>query len=126
MNIAGVIEEVKALKTGYDLTDEQIIRFINLCEGLIMHGIVSGREGDADILLRCNGYNLDSDRETELFAPAPYDGIYAQYCAAQIDLLYEDGERYINDGAVFKNTFSDLRRWWRQGHRQKRNYGFHT
>lgn len=124
MNIAKVIDEVKALKTGYDVGDEQIVRFINLCEALIMNDIVSGRADDDEILLNHKGYELESDRDTELFAKPPYDGIYAQYCAAQIDLLYEDSERYLNDSIVVKNTFRDLKNYWWREHRQKKNHRF--
>lgn len=125
MNLSKVIEQVKALKSGYEISHETLVMYINTVEQMILHDIVSGREGDAEILATFSGVNDESDGSTELFAQPPYDGVYSQYCATQIDLLAEDGERYINDSIVFKDTYNQFKRYWWQTHRQKNNYKYH-
>ena len=108
MTISEVIENVRQLKNGYDVTDEQIIADINRVEMNIIYNIISGRQGDR-----------------ELLAPAPYDNIYQQYCISQIDMQYEDSERYENSSAMYNNTFMELRAFWYRTHPQKKRYNFH-
>lgn len=125
MNIAKVIERVRALKAGYDVSDEMIISYIDAAEQLILTDIVRGREGEQEIFADYGNYDVNSDREKELFARAPFDVVYEQYAATKIDLLSEESERYLNDMAAFRDTFLDLKRYWWQMHRQVRNYRFH-
>lgn len=125
MNIAKVIERVRALKAGYDVSDEMIISYIDAAEQLILTDIVRGREGEQEIFANYGNYDVNSDREKKLFARAPFDVVYEQYAATKIDLLSEESERYLNDMAAFRDTFLDLKRYWWQTHRQVRNYRFH-
>lgn len=125
MNLSKALEQVKALKSGYDMSEEMMISYINTVEHMVLNEIVRGREGDDEIFNNYFGVDKDSEGGTLLFVPAPYDGIYAQYCAAQIDLLDEDGDRYLNDSIVFKDTYQSFKRYWWQTHRQKPDYRYH-
>lgn len=125
MNIAKVMERVRALKSGYDVSDEMIISYIDAAEQMILTDIVRGREGDQSVFDEYGGYDVNTDREKELFAGAPFDVVYEQFAATKIDLLSEESERYMNDMAAFRDTFLDLKRFWWQTHRQVRNYRYH-
>lgn len=125
MTISEVIENVRQLKNGYDVTDEQIISDINRVEMNIIYNIISGRQGDNELATTYGNYNLETDRDRELLAPAPYDNIYQQYCISQIDMQYEDSERYENSSALYNNTFMELRAYWYRMHPQKKRYNFH-
>lgn len=125
MNIAKVMERVRALKSGYDVSDEMIISYIDAAEQMILTDIVRGREGDQSVFVEYGGYDVNTDREKELFAGAPFDVVYEQFAATKIDLLSEESERYMNDMAAFRDTFLDLKRFWWQTHRQVRNYRYH-
>ena len=125
MTISEVIENVRQLKNGYDVTDEQIISDINRVEMNIIYNIISGRQGDNELATTYGNYNLETDRGRELLAPAPYDNIYQQYCISQIDMQYEDSERYENSSALYNNTFMELRAYWYRMHPQKKRYNFH-
>ena len=122
MKISKAIEQARALKSGYVLSDEQLRRYIDTAETLILSEIVNGREGDEEIL---STYEPDGSGDRELFAPKPYEDIYVQYCATQIDLLGEEGDRYINDSIVFKDSFQGLKRYWWKTHRQKKSFQYH-
>ena len=124
MIIAKVIENVKRKKEGYDISDAQIIESISRIEGEIVEDVMKGREGEeaADGFA---GYDADTDRNTELIAPAPYDRIYEEFAAAQIDMLYEDAQRYEMSAGAFNETLRELRRTWWRDHRQKRNYNYY-
>lgn len=125
MNIAKVMERVRALKSGYDVSDEMIISYIDAAEQMILTDIVRGREGDQSVFVEYGGYDVNTDREKELFAGAPFDVVYEQFAATKIDLLSEESERYMNDMAAFRDTFLDLKRYWWQTHRQIKNYRYH-
>lgn len=125
MTISEVIENVRQLKNGYDVTDEQIIADINRVEMNIIYNIINGRQGDNELATTYGNYNLETDRDRELLAPAPYDNIYQQYCISQIDMQYEDSERYENSSAMYNNTFMELRAFWYRTHPQKKRYNFH-
>ena len=125
MTISEVIENIRQAKNGYDVTDEQIIADINRVEMNIIYNIINGRQGDNEIATTYGNYNLETDRDRELLAPAPYDNIYQQYCISQIDMQYEDSERYENSSAMYNNTFMELRAFWYRMHPQKKRYNFH-
>jgi hypothetical protein len=124
MNVGKALEQIKALKHGYDVDDETLISYIDTAEHMILTDIVCGREGDDEVTEQYHGCDLDDGRDTELFAPKPFEQIYAQYAATQIDMIAEDGERYLNDLAVFRDTYLELKRYWWRTHRQKNNYRY--
>lgn len=125
MTLEKVIGRVRSLKSGYDVSDEDIIRYINEAEMEIIGNIISNREGDNEIVGTYGNYQLDTDRGFELLVPAPYDRIYEAYCAAQIDRDYEEAERYPVDMSVYNQLRQDFGAWWFRTHPQKKRYNFH-
>ena len=124
MTVEKVLEQIKALKHGFDVDDETLLSYIDTAEHMILTDIVCGREDDDEVTAQYHGCDLQDGRDTELFAPQPFEQIYAQFAVTQIDLLDEDGERYLNDMAVFRDTFLELKRYWWKTHRQKKNYRY--
>lgn len=125
MTLDKAIERVRKLKSGYDVSDENIISYINEAEMEIISNVISNREGDNEIVGTYGNYQLDTDRGFELLVPAPYDRIYEAYCAAQIDRDYEEAERYSVDMSVYNQLRQDLGAWWFKTHAQKKRYNFH-
>lgn len=125
MTLEKVIGRVRNLKSGYDVSDEDIIRYINEVEMEIIGNVISNREGDNEIVGTYGNYQLDTDRGFELLVPAPYDRIYESYCAAQIDRDYEEAERYPVDMSVYNQLRQDFGAWWFRTHPQKKRYNFH-
>lgn len=125
MTLDKAIERVRNLKSGYDVSDEDIIRYINEAEMEIIRNVISNREGDNEIVGTYGNYQLDTDRGFELLVPAPYDRIYEAYCAAQIDRDYEEAERYAVDMSVYNQLRQDFGAWWFRTHAQKKRYNFH-
>lgn len=125
MTLGKAIERVRNIKNGYDVSDEDIIRYINEVEMEIIGNVISNREGDNEIVGTYGNYQLDTDRGFELLVPAPYDRIYEAYCAAQIDRDYEEAERYPVDMSVYNQLRQDFGVWWYKTHSQKKRYNFH-
>ena len=125
MTLDKVIERVRKFKSGYDVSDEDIISYINEAEMEIISNVISNREGDNEIVGTYGNYQLDTDRGFELLVPAPYDRIYEAYCAALIDRDYEEAERYSVDMSVYNQLRQDFGAWWFRTHPQKKRYNFH-
>lgn len=126
MTIEQVIDNVKSLKQDYQISEEQIISDINKVEMYLLLNVVVNREGGNEIARAYGNYNLETDRSKELLVKPPYDSIYETFCCSQIDLQYEDSERYVNDSIVYKDLLQDFTKYWYRTHRQVNRYKYHT
>lgn len=63
MTLDKVIERVRNLKSGYDVSDEDIISYINEVEMEIISNVISNREGDNYIVGTYGNYLIDTDRD---------------------------------------------------------------
>lgn len=126
MTIEQVIDNVKRLKQDYRVSEEQIINDINKVEMYLIINICAGREGGREIAREYGNYDVQSERDKKLLVTAPYDGIYEAFCCSQIDLQYEDSERYVNDSIVYKDLLSDFTAYWYRTHRQSRRYNYYA
>lgn len=63
-----------------------------------------------------SGYTPDTDPETVLLAPMPYDDVYMYYLFCQIDLQNQELEKYNNDNALFSAAYTALRNYWNRTH----------
>lgn len=126
MTIENVIDNVKRLKQDYQVSEEQIIDDINKVEMYLLLNVVVNREGGNELAKSYGNYSLDTNRATELLVKSPYSSIYEAFCCSQIDLQYEDSERYINDSIVYKDLLQDFTNYWYRTHRQVRRYRYHT
>lgn len=64
-------------------------------------------------------YSYPEDMDTQLLVPHPFEGIYAQWLEAQIDLHNKDYPAYNNSVMVFETTFNKYRRAYIREHRPK-------
>lgn len=124
VTIQRVIDSVRNKKIGYDISDEKIIEYINNVEMNLIIGVIGGREGDLKLSEEFGGYDINTDRDKKLLAQTPYDAIYETYCCTQIDLVYEEGERYQNDMIIFNQLLAEFSLYWAKTHRQKRKYNY--
>lgn len=64
-------------------------------------------------------YSYPEDLDTQLLVPHPWEGIYALYLEAQIDLHNKDYEDYNNAILVFSEKLEEYRRAYIREHRPK-------
>lgn len=125
MTIDKVIENVRRKKAGYNIDDEFIIDNINRVEMELIIRFVDGREGDTDTKAEFGNYDVHTDRDKVLFVDAPFDLLYETFVCAQIDLEYEDSERYQNNLIQYNKLLEDFGVYWCGTHRQKSHYTYH-
>lgn len=63
------------------------------------------------------GYTMDTDPDTVLLAPFPYDEIYTHYLTSQVDLQNAEIGKYNNDRTLFNNAYDTLSDYWTRTHK---------
>ena len=105
-----IIEHVDQVKPNVYRTEE---KFQWLCDldGIIKRVVMQESEGVH--------YAFPEDLDTQLLVPHPWEGIYALYLEAQIDLHNKDYEDYNNAILVYTERLEEFRRAYIREHRPK-------
>ena len=64
-----------------------------------------------------DGYRQDTDPDTVLLAPPPYDEIYRFYLEMHIDLANQEYDKYNNSAMLYATSRGQLYRMWNREHR---------
>ena len=62
-------------------------------------------------------YTQETDGDTELLAPAPYDELYRFYLEMHIDLANLEYDKYNNSAMLYATSRGQLYRMWHREHR---------
>lgn len=63
-----------------------------------------------------SGYTTETDPDTKLLVPAPWDEIYLHYMTAQIDYLSGELTRYTNAALLYNTTLASYVRHYNRTH----------
>ena len=116
MRIIEAINRIDALKHNtYSQPDK--IDWLSRVDHMIKRHIIDTHEGAEDVSF--NGYNEDTDLNTELLAPPPYDEMYLRWMEAMID--YHNGEygKYNNAVEMFNTSYESYQRYYNRTHMPK-------
>lgn len=113
MTIREIINRIDVLKPNRHTQSEKVMWLSNL-DGVIKTEIIDTHEGAEGIVF--NGYDDNTDLDTELLVPAPYDVIYLHYLEMQMD--YTNGEfvRYNNSKGLYNSAYSTFQRYYNRTH----------
>lgn len=105
-----IIEHVDNVKPNVYRAEE---KFQWLCDldGQIKRLVMQDKEGVH--------YSYPEDMDTQLLVPHPWEGIYALYLEAQIDLHNKDYEDYNNTILVYTAKLDEFKRAYIREHRPK-------
>lgn len=97
----------------YSMGDK--IRWLNTLDRRVQKTILDTHEGGK----RFFGYSEDTDHNTVLLIPEPYDEIYLRWLEAQID--YANGEygKYNNSIDMFNALWDEYRNYYNSTHKPK-------
>ena len=103
MKIIEAINRIDALKHN-TYTQSDKVRWLSTLDSMVKNHVIDTHEVAEDVVF--TGYDDNTDINTELLIPAPYDEAYLRWLEAQID--YHNGEygRY-NDAVAAFTTFYD-------------------
>ena len=90
-------------------------KYLTEIDGLIHDEIVMAHEHTQEQEER-PVYTVDSDPDTELIVPAPYDELYVYRLMSKIDIQNQEDERYMIDNQHFENAYDMMSDWWTRNH----------
>ena len=116
MKIIEAITHIDAVKpNSYQLPEK--IRWLSEIDGLIKSEIIDTHEGGEKISF--SGYTDDTDPNTELLVPAPYDEIYIRYLEMQIDYANNEYRKYNNSMMMYNTAYTTYLLHYNRNHLPK-------
>ena len=113
MTIIEAIDRVNAVKPNvYGQTDK--IRWLSELDGIIKNEIINTHEGGEDISF--SGYTEETNFNTKLLVPSPYDEIYIRYLEMQIDYANNEYGKYNNSMVMYNTIYSDFEKYYNRNH----------
>ena len=116
MTIEQAIAKIDSLKPN-TYTDMDKLAWLNELDGRIKAEIVDTHE-DADEVYYF-GYNEDTDFETTLIVPPPYDDIYIKWLESKIDYANNEYAKYNNSTTALNSAYQAFERYYNRQHMPK-------
>ncbi len=116
MKIIEAISKIDDLKHNtYSQSDK--IGWLSRLDSMVKRLIIDAHEGGDEITFA--GYNNETDPETEMLIPAPFDEAYLRYLEAQID--YANGEigKYNNSIQMYQACLNAYQNYYNRTHMPK-------
>jgi len=98
------------------------IDWLSELDGLIWTELIEKhwlKPGEETRMASMPEYDDDTDAETKLLVPAPYDNIYLYWLMAKIDEQTLETEKYNNDRAMFNASYESFSDYWTRNHMPK-------
>ena len=113
MTIAQAIARLDELKHN-TYSQSQKVAWLSKVDGMVKRHIIDTHEGGEKVIF--NGYDDDTDLQTQLLVPAPFDEVYLRWLEAQID--YHNGEygKYNQAIQMFKAEYDGYWKWYNRNH----------
>ena len=102
---------------------EEKYRWLTDIDGMIVRELIETHEY-SPLEGGFAGYSPDTDAETELLVPAPYDILYRWYLESQIDLGNMEIGKYNNTKSLFNSAYLTFTDYWNRTHMPKSKGGF--
>ena len=113
MTIREVIEQVDStLANTYE--QKQKIRWLSQLDQRVKVQIIDTHEGAEEI--RFSGYEENTDPETVLLVPAPFDEMYLRWLEAQIHYANQEEDRCNNATDAFDVLYAKFRNYYNRQH----------
>ena len=113
MKIIEAIRLIDSLKPN-TYTDSEKVAWLSRLDGVVKRLIVDTHEGWEDVTF--SGYDVNTDTQTEMLVPAPFDDIYLRWLEAQIDYANGEYEHYNNSITVYKDVYDGYANWYNRTH----------
>ena len=102
MKICEAIRQTDELKPN-QYSDEQKIRWLSELDGKIVKELIDAKSGEKSTVFE--GYNEDTDTNTELLVPEPYSNLYVLWLMSKIDFFNAEYDRYNNSAMAFNEAY---------------------
>lgn len=113
MTILEAISRVDAVKPN-SYSQAEKIAWLSRIDATIKNEIIDTHEGAENITF--DGYDLDTDTNTELLVPAPYDEVYIRYLEMQIDYANNEYGKYNNSMVMYNAAYAAYEKYYNRNH----------
>lgn len=118
MTILEAINRVDTTKPN-SYTQIEKVDWLSTLDGIIKKEIIDTHEGGEAIVFV--GYDTNTDLDTPLLVPAPYDDIYIRWLEARIDYANGEYNKYNNSATAYNTAFEAYSRYYNMYHVPKHN-----
>lgn len=116
MTIQEAISRLDALKYN-TYTNAEKIEWLSRLDGMVKRHIIDAHEGGENVIFQ--GYGEETDTDTELLVPEPYDEIYLRWMEAQIDYSNGEYDRYNASILLFNTEYEAYSAYYLRTHLPK-------
>ncbi len=117
MKIIEAINRIDSLKHNtYEKNDK--VAWLSEVDLDVKKNIIDTHEGES---VDFSGYDEDTDPQTELIIPAPYDKAYLLWLEAQIDYYNGENDKYNNAMDMFYEALNGFRNYYNRTNMPKGN-----
>ena len=95
------------------------IKWLSQCDSNIFLSVIGTHEPGEGTPTEFHGYTEDTDIDTVLLAPPPYDELYKHYLEMQIDLTNMELAKYNNSSALYNSAYQNYAAWYNRTHMPK-------
>lgn len=112
MTISEAIALCDAQKpNGYSEADK--IHWLDKLDKMIYREIIATHEGAPESF---DGYDADTDQDTELLVDDAYADLYVKWLFAQIDFANQETQRYTNSMQMYNGLYEAYATWYNRTH----------
>ena len=116
MTIIEAIGKIDDLKHNiYSLADK--IGWLSRLDSMAKRLVIDTHDGGGDVCF--SGYNVDTDLNTEMLIPEPFDEAYLRWMEAQIDYHNGEYEKYNNSIDTFNVSWTAYQNYYNRTHMPK-------
>lgn len=116
MKIIEAISQIDSLKRN-TYSQEQKIYWLSQLESMVKRLVIDTHEGGENISF--DGFTKDTDVQTVLLMPAPFDMAYIYWLEAQIHYANEDIDMYNSAILMFNTAFNKFKNHYKRTHVSK-------
>ena len=113
MTIIEAIHTIDSLKHNtYSQNDK--IRWLSKLDSMAKRLVIDTHEGGESVTF--TGYNADTDLDTEMLIPEPFDEAYLRWLEAQIDYANGEYNKYNNSIDMFNTAWNAYKNYYNRNH----------
>jgi hypothetical protein len=122
VKIKEAIDRIDRLKHNtYNRADK--IAWLSMLDDTVKRLIIDNHEGWEDVTF--NGYDANTNLDTKLLVPSPFDDMYIKWLEAQIDYANGEYDRYNNAMAMYNTLYNNYSNYYRRNNMPRGvNYTF--
>ena len=98
-----------------DYTQAEKIRWLSELDMTVKREILDTHEG-SEAYRDFTGYTVQTDVNTELLVPHPYDRMYLHWLEARVSYANREIDPYNNAMTTFNSVYADFFNWYNRNH----------